>query len=156
MNYKVSIVIFITLCLCACASPKPPHSYDVSKTEASLAEASFAVSRSVVDLAETAQASHPLPNLAPPPSPATYGMAGLTSIDWSGPIEPLVRQVARASNYRMVVLGTPPAIPVLVTVNAKNVMLGDVLRDIGYQGGRRATVTVFPGSRVIQLCYAKN
>lgn len=156
MNVKLTTITCIALTLCACASPKPPRGYDISKNETSLAEASYAVSRSVVDLAETAQASHPLPDLAPPPSPASYGMGGLTTIDWSGPVEPLVQQIARASNYRVRVLGTEPAIPVIVTVYQKNAILGDVLRDVGYQCGRRASVTVFPESRVIELRYAKN
>lgn len=156
MKYKIGLIILPFFLLYACASPTPPKGFDVSKNEASLAEASYSVSRSVVDLAETAQAAHPLPSLAPPPSPATYGMAGLTSIDWSGPVEPLVKQIAYAANYRVRVLGTAPAIPLLVTVYAKNVMLGDVLRDVGYQCGRRGTITVFPESRVIELRYAKN
>lgn len=157
MKHRITQVAILSFLLYACASPKPQSAaYDVSKTESSLAEASYSVSRSVVDLAETAQAAHPLPNLTPPPSPATYGMAGLTTIDWSGPVEPLVRQIAKAANYRVVVLGTPPAIPVIVTVYTKNAMLGDILRDVGYQCGRRATVTVYPGQRVIELRYAKN
>jgi defect-in-organelle-trafficking protein DotD len=156
MNYKIGIITFLAIVLCACVAPKPPQGYDLSKSQSSLAEASYAVSRSVVDLAETAQAAHPLPALAPPPSPATYGMGGLTSIDWSGPIEPLLKQIAIASNYRLRVLGTSPAIPVLVTLYIKNAMLGDVLRDVGYQGGRRAAVVVYPESRVIELRYAKN
>lgn len=156
MKFRLVLLAIFSYLLYACAAPKPPPGYEVTKSQASLAEASFAVSRSMVDLAETAQAAHPLPNLAPAPSPITYGMAGLTTIDWSGPIEPLVRQVAHAANYRVRVLGTSPAIPVIVTVYQKNVMLGDVLRDIGYQGGRRAAVVVYPDSRVIELRYAKN
>ncbi|MBX3709838.1 MAG: type IVB secretion system lipoprotein DotD [Gammaproteobacteria bacterium] len=156
MNHKMNLVLLLSFILCACAAPKPPQGYDVSKSQSSLAEASYSVSRSIVDLAETAQAAHPLPALAPPPSPATYGMAGLTTIDWSGPVEPLLKQIAIAANYRLRVLGTAPAIPVIVTVYTKNVMLGDVLRDIGYQCGRRATVVVYPESRVIELRYAKN
>jgi defect-in-organelle-trafficking protein DotD len=35
-------------------------------------------------------------------------------------------------------------------------MLADVLRDVGYQCGRRATIVVYPESRVIELRYAKN
>lgn len=156
MIYRIFLIAAFSVLLSACASPKPPQGYDISKNEASLSEASYSVSRSLVDLAETAQAAHPLPDLAPPPSPATYGMGGLTTVDWSGPVEPLLRQIARAANYRVRVLGTPPAIPVIVTIYAKNVMLGDVLRDIGYQCGRRASVVVFPESLVIELRYAKN
>ena len=156
MYHKLSILILSSLVLFACATPKPPPGYDLSKTQSSLAEASYSVSRSIVDLAETAQAAHPLPALAPPPPPASYGMGGLTSLDWSGPIEPLLKQIAIASNYRLRILGTEPAIPVLVTVYIKNAMLGDVLRDVGYQGGRRAAVVVYPDCRVIELRYAKN
>lgn len=157
MTYQFWILVLLTSILAACASSSPPtKGYDVNKSEASLAEASYAVSRSITDLAETAQAAHPLPSLAPPPNPASYDMAGLTTIDWSGPIEPLLKQMAFASNYRLRVLGTHPAIPILVTIYTRNAMLGDILRDAGYQCGRRATVAVFPESRVIELRYAKN
>lgn len=156
MNDKL-LLIFICLFLTACVAPvRPPPGFTIDKNQATLAEASYAVSRSIVNLAETAQAAHPIPNLAPAPNPASYGMGWLTTIDWSGPVEPLIREVARTANYRVRVLGTPPAIPVIVTIYAKNVMLGDILRDIGYQCGRRATVVVYPESRCIELRYAKN
>lgn len=156
MKQFAALVSIFSLLLSACTAPKPPRSYDITKSQASLAEASFAMSHSIVDLAETAQAAHPLPHLAPPPSPNTYGMAGLTTVDWSGPIEPLLKQIANASNYQFRKLGTAPAIPVIVTMYEKNVMLGDVLRNAGYQCGRRAAVVVYPDSRVIELRYAKN
>lgn len=152
---KIGIISVFCLFLCACATPPPPE-HELSKTDTSLAEASYSVSRSVADLAETAQAAHPLPTHVPPPNPASFGMGGLTSVDWSGPVEPLVRQLARAADYRVGVLGTAPAIPIIVTINEKNVMLGDVLRDVGYQCGRRASVIVYPESRVIEIIYAKN
>jgi defect-in-organelle-trafficking protein DotD len=149
-------IALLCLLMAACSPPPSPPGYNINNAQASLAEASYSVSRSIVDLAETAEAAHPLPNLTPPPSPASYGMAGLTTIDWSGPVEPLLRQVAIAANYRVRVLGTSPAIPVMVSVFTKNAMLGDILRDIGYQCGRRAAVVVYPESRVIELRYAKN
>lgn len=157
MNYyKIGFVIFLTILLSSCAAPKPPKGYNINKVENSMAEASYSVSRSLVDLAETAEASHPLPPAEAPPNPASYGMGGLTTVDWSGPVEPLVKQIARASDYRVVVLGTSPAIPVLVTVYTKNAMLGDILHDIGYQCGRRASIMVYPCNRLIELRYAKN
>ena len=89
-----ALSIVLPLALCACSTPTP-KTFDTSENDASLAEASYSVSRSLVDLAETAQASHPLPKLAPPPSPASYGMGMSSSIDWSGPVEPLLKQVAK-------------------------------------------------------------
>lgn len=154
MNFKLLTCLSLTLLLSACSSA--PSQTAMDNPSNSLAEASYSVSRSIVDLSEMAQAAHPMPQLASPPNPASYGMAGLMSVDWSGPAEPLVRQIAKATNYRVRVLGTAPAIPVLVAVYDKNRMAADVLRDVGYQCGRRASVVVFPESRVIELRYAKN
>lgn len=155
MNIKLASIITLFFAISGCATtPPPPNPLD--STESSLAEASYSVSRSISSLSETAQAAHPLPELQQPPSPASYDMAGLTSVDWSGPVEPLVRQIAVAANYRLRVLGTAPAIPVMVTVYDKNMMLADILRDVGYQCGRRASIVIFPESRVIELQYAKN
>lgn len=156
MNKKVILLCLTPFLLNACATPPPPKAYDINSNENSLAEASYSVSRSIVDIAEREQAAHPDADVAPPPSPASYGMGGLTSVDWSGPIEPLVRQIAKAADYRVRIVGTRPAIPVLVTVYEKNAMLGDILRDVGYQGGERAQVLVFPESRVVEIRYAKN
>lgn len=154
MNIKLTLISILSLALFACATPPPRETLD--NPSSSLAEASYAVSRSIVSLSETAQAARPLPNVDPGPSPASYGMSGLTSVDWSGPVEPLVRQIAKVANYRVRVLGRPPAIPVLVSVYDKNMMIADILRDVGYQCGRRATILVYPESRVIELRYAQN
>ncbi len=156
MLQKLVGLLFVSLLLAACMPQHPDAPVVSNKSQNSLAEASYAVSRSIVDLAETDEAAHPVPELAPPPNPASYGMGGLGSIDWSGPVEPLLRQIAFATGYSVRVLGTPPAIPVIVTIYTQNAMLGDTLRDIGYQCGRRAAVVVYPADRVIELRYAKN
>jgi defect-in-organelle-trafficking protein DotD len=54
------------------------------------------------------------------------------------------------------VLGNAPAIPLLVTVYAQNKSLAEVLRNVGYQCGRRANVIIFPENRTIELRYAQN
>ncbi len=155
MNKKHIFTILFCLMQCACSS-KNPNQGNIDNANSALAEASYSVSRSLVSLSETAQAAHPAPNIAPSPSPASYGMSGLTSIDWSGPVEPLICQLAKAANYRVRVLGKAPAIPVLVSIYDRNRMLADVLRDVGFQCGRRAAIVVYPDSRVIELRYAKN
>lgn len=156
MNMKGIFFLLLSMALVACTCTSRPPVPHFDNQETSLAEASYSVSRAISSLSETAQAAHPLPDLVPPPNPASYGMAGLTSIDWSGPIEPLLKQIAKVTGYRLCVLGTPPAIPVIVTLYDKNRMIADVLRDAGYQCGRRASVVIFPESRVIELRYAKN
>jgi len=154
MMLHLALVSFL-LALAACA-PQPPQTPPVSESDAALAESSYAVSHSLSSLAETAQAAHPLPNVAPPPDPASYGMAGLTSVDWSGPVEPLVKEMAKATGYKLRVLGKEPAIPVMVSVYSQNTAIADILRNVGYQCARRATIAVYPESQVIELRYARN
>jgi len=142
--------------LFGCASQKSAAPPGTNPTDASLAEASYSVSRAISSLSETAQAAHPLPDMPPQPNPADYGMGGLTSVDWSGPVQPLLREIARSTSYRLRVLGPEPGIPVMVSVYDKNMKIGEVLRNIAYQCGRRATVAVYPEEQVIELRYAKN
>ena len=123
--------------------------------EAQIAEAATSVSRSLSSLAEIQQATTPPPENYTPPDPATYGMANLTSVDWSGPVEPLLKQISKSTGYKLRVLGTPPAVPVMVFVSKKDVPIGTVLRDIGFQSSKKADIVVYPNSRIIELRYAR-
>lgn len=138
----------------ACSSTMNPV-YENDAHLTALDEASYSISHALVDLSATAQAAHPH-HVIPPEDPAVYDMAIMTSVDWSGPVLPLIQQIAQVANYRVRVLGTEPNIPIVVTVNAKNEILGDILRNIGYQCARRAAIIVLPESKVIELRYAKN
>lgn len=158
MKNKIIAMFFIpfVFLLTACTKQPAPPTEPANVADASLAESSFAVSRAISSLSETAQAARPTVHISTPPNPRSYGMGTLTSIDWSGPVEPLVREIARATDYRLHVLGQSPAIPVMVSVFDKNRMIGEILRDVAYQCGRRANIIIFPESRLIELRYAKN
>lgn len=119
-----------------------------------LANAATSVSHTLIDLAAIEQATIPSPILKQPPEPASYGMAGQVSIDWTGPVEPLVQHIGKAVNYKVQVLGTTPAIPIIVAITAHQETLGAILRNVGYQCGKRAQIVVFPNSKVIELRYA--
>ena len=80
-------------------------------------------------------------------------MDQLISVDWTGPVEPLLKRIARASHYRVRPLGVPPAIPVIVSVSAQDTLLAEVVRDIQLQIGKKARIKTYPGSRVIELRY---
>lgn len=126
----------------------------VDPAEAKLAEAATSVSKSLLDIAEIQMAATPPPKSYQPANPADYGMADLVSIDWAGPVEPLVNQIAKASGYDVRVLGNEPAVPIMVYVSVKNIPLGHVLRDVGFQSHKRADIVIFPKSHVIELRYA--
>jgi len=85
-----------------------------------------------------------------------YGMSSLASIDWSGPIGPIVNRIAEAAHYKLRILGRPQALPVLISITAKNKPLGDILRDIDYQAGSKANIKVYPDSQIIELRYGRS
>ena len=123
---------------------------------AKLSEAANTSSRSLLNLAEIELAVSPPPPDYHPADPASYGMANLISVDWAGPVAPIVQRIANASGFQMKTFGIEPAVPVLVYVNAKNKPLGDVLRDVGYQCHNKVSVVVLPNTRVIELRYAQS
>jgi defect-in-organelle-trafficking protein DotD len=77
------------------------------------------------------------------------------SIRWEGELEPLVRELAAQMGYHVSVVGEAPVLPVLVYVSADKKRLGDVLREAGYQAGKRATVHVYAApKRLVEVVYA--
>ncbi len=160
MNKKAFLTHVLILCcafLTACTSHRAPsNSSTADPSNTSLVEAATSVSNSLENLAATEQAAfHPIGN-QPMPDPASYGMGGRASIDWSGPIEPLLQQIAQTAYYRVKIVGREPAVPILVTINAKNQMLGDILSNVAFQCGKRADVILYPEMQVIELRYAEN
>jgi defect-in-organelle-trafficking protein DotD len=143
--------------LIGCAShhsSKTSSLNDPSNT--SLVEAATSVSHSLEHLAATEQAAfHPIADQSMP-DPSTYGMGARASIDWSGPIEPLIQEIAQTAYYRTKIVGHEPAVPILVTINAKNEMLGDILSNVSFQCGKRADVILYPDTQTIELRYAEN
>lgn len=121
--------------------------------QAQLAEAATSVGHSLQKMSAIQLATHPKAKLPPPLNPAMIGMAQQTSLDWNGPIEPLLNRIAKASHYKLRVLGRKPAIPILVTINANNVPLADILRNAKFQSEKKANITLYPATKIIELRY---
>lgn len=162
MKFVLPIIyIAMVLSIHGCTQGKASESANVvplglgDPAEAKIAEAAQSVSNSLINLAEIQQAVTPPPPTYQIPDPATYGMANLVSMDWAGPILPLVNQIAEATGYNVRVLGTEPAVPIMVFIAAKNQRIGDILRNAGFQCHDKASIVVFPKSRIIELRYAE-
>ena len=130
-----------------------PRAHD--EAEVKLAEAADSVNDSLKELSEIERAMHPGARLPTPPNPARIGMAGTASVDWIGPVEPLVAKIAAASHYRVRVLGPKPPIPALVQINKQDVALMDILRDVTFQVQKKVDIVVYPSNRVIELRYLR-
>lgn len=124
--------------------------------QAQVASAATSVSGSLEELSAIDMANTSSTNqhkIGHPFNPRITGMTELASIDWNGPVEPILNKIASAAGYRLRVIGVAPPIPVLVIVNEQNQPLADILRNVMYQTHNKAAIKVYPKSRVIELRY---
>ncbi len=116
-----------------------------------------AVAMSVQDsLLTLAATKEPLKQHAINTNPLTTprgGMGFRATLDWTGPIEPLLYRLGEMTNYKLKVLGPTPAIPVVVSLVEKNRRIADIVKDAGLQAGHRANIVVYPSNRIIELRY---
>jgi len=169
MKIQFKIIIFLVSFLfltvgCSTANVEPTNpktiaiiSNDTGAKEAEnkLADAALTVSESLHQLAEIERATHPQARLPSPPAASVIGMDQLASVEWTGPVAPLVNKIAAATSYKLRILGKQPAIPILISISAKDTPLADILRDATFQCGEKANIVVYPASKTIELRYAK-
>ena len=85
------------------------------------------------------------------------GLERLISLgdQWTGPVEPLIREVAGLTDYKIRILGVKPAADVLVSVDTSYRRAIDILADAGYQSGKRAAIRILAKDRMIEVEYAR-
>jgi defect in organelle trafficking protein DotD len=153
--FIISLILLLSGCTGMKKSPTKSVSTNVKADTASpsreLTEASVSVSRSLSELAAMERAALPPGRLGP-----VAEIPGTVSVDWAGPVEPLLLQIAKISQYRLRVLGVRPAIPVMITMNVKDIPLTTVVRDIDFQSVKKASVIVYPQTRIIELRYMRS
>jgi defect in organelle trafficking protein DotD len=154
-------ISFFALELSGCVTSSSVHidsAYDKRsqhEAETKLSETAASISKSLAELAQIERTTHPQAKLLSPVDPDMIGMGQLAAIDWNGPVEPLVKKIAEVAKYKVNVLGTAPGIPILVSISAKDTPLSDVLRDANFQCGNKASIVVYPASKIIELRYTK-
>lgn len=85
--------------------------------------------------------------------PKTGALGKKIVMKWNGPIEPAIERIARAMRYRHKTIGTAPAAPITVKVDAVNKKAYDVLDSIGWQAASKAQLLVDPLQKRITLAY---
>ena len=121
--------------------------------QAQLAEASVQSSQSVNELSAMERALHPDVKLSEPMDPKRLGMTQPTSLDWNGPLEPLLKKIAEASHYKLRIIGKKPGIPIIITLREKDKPMAEIVRNVQYQSEPNATIVLFPGSKTMELRY---
>lgn len=148
------IILGLTGCCCASTQPCCESIEPQDAATIQLAEAASSISQSLTQLSAIQQANTPTPRICLPITRACE-MMNLVSVDWAGPIGPLIDRIGCMTHYSVRKLGVPPAIPVLISINARNTPLADVVRDIAFQAGTRACVVIYSESRIIELRYLR-
>lgn len=150
-------MLFIAALITGCAGTykKPPMNNPSDDATIKLAEAAVSVSDSMMEMAKVEKVIKPPTKDNVLTIPNAYNLQARASVDWSGPIEELTKRIARAAHFKFRVLGKAPAVPVLISLNAKDLSLAEILRDIDYQAGKKANIHVYPNSQIVELRYAK-
>jgi defect-in-organelle-trafficking protein DotD len=164
---KSILAVGLLALLSACSSQPTPQNVMMSyittdsapaqttdaDAQSQLSQAAGSVAQSLQELSAIQHATHPQAQLAPPIDPAKIGMAQQASLDWTGPIEPLMQKIAKASGYKLSIIGQQPSIPIVVSISIHNEPLATILRDAIYQAESQATVSVYPRNKIIELRY---
>jgi len=149
----LGMIVLLSLSGCRTTESEVTVSSSPQASEAALVEAAQSIDNSLAVLASAQEAkSPPVVNIGPLVTPEG-GMGGLADIDWVGPIGPLMTRLGDMTNYRVKFLGTPPAIPIVVSITTRDTAIAEILQNASLQAGQRAKVLVFPENRVIEVRY---
>jgi defect-in-organelle-trafficking protein DotD len=159
MNNWLKLCLISTTLLAGCGGAtifkKNPVNTPSDDATIQLAEAAKSISHSMSEMARVEKVVIPQHGTNHFRIPSTYNLQTRASVDWSGPIEEITARIAKAAHYRLRVFGKEPAVPVLISINAKDESLVEILRDVDYQAGRKASIHVYPNQQVVELHYAK-
>ncbi|KTD22010.1 DotD [Legionella lansingensis] len=159
MTNKLVLLIIVAILLTGCRGSKifmkPPINDPSDDATIKLAQAASSVSDSMLEIQRIEKVIIPQNKDNTLTIPNAYNFQIRASVDWSGPIEEVTLRVARAAHFRLRVIGKEPAVPILVSLNYKDMSLAEILRDIDYQAGKKASIYVYPNSQVVELRYAK-
>ena len=158
---KLVVIFFLSVLLISCAKNKPPvvpklpPSNGVDAATIKIAETEGSVDSSLMELARIqAVATPPIPDNLPDLN--IESLQNRISVDWSGPIGQLVNNIAIGNDYSVNTLGTPPSIPILISISARDARAIEILRDIDYQAGNSAHIKVYPDNKIIEIRYVQN
>lgn len=143
---------------CATTGKGVPALPPLSEADMQIAEAVEISSRANQAIAETevavAAPKRAGPNQTVPPNvDLPEELVEPITIDWQGQVEPLLEAIATRIGYRFVPTGRKPAVPVMLTMNARNEAVHDIVRRVGNMVHDHADVALNPSSKTIELRY---
>lgn len=157
---RAIILAMVAAALGGCASSAPTKatgSMNSINVEKELADAANSAATSLRRLAEVEQAKTPsatLNSLKPASGNIPKSLDKRITVSWVGPVSGLLKRIADNEGYKYNAIGREPAVPIIVSIEANNEQLVNVIRDAGLQSGNRAKILVNPKLMTIELAYA--
>lgn len=162
MSRFLTVVLSLAALGASACSSIEKHSNDEPQVVAApdtvtamLADAADRASNALQTLASIESTRTPATNVGPVGNAPPELRRSIT-VNWIGPVEPIATTLAQRAGYEFLTIGTPPPVPVVVSIDAENRPVIDILRDIGLQLGVRGDVKVDSQSRVVEIHYPPN
>ncbi|MFG6082116.1 DotD/TraH family lipoprotein [Paracoccus litorisediminis] len=147
-----------TLLLSACAATKVEQVDPIPEIDGKIAKAveESANANKAISEVEVATAA---PKRAGPGSTVPAGVVlppesiQPVTLDWNGPIEPLLEDMAKRAGYSFRKTGNEPANKVMISITAREEPLFGVVRRAGAMAHGYADIGFNPTSRIIEIRY---
>lgn len=144
------LAVFVTGC--AQQLPQPQLVAEPDQVTMRLAQAADRAANALDTLAAIEQVRTPT-DLPPLVASAPPELRRSVTINWYGPVEPLVKTLADRASYRFLITGNAPETGIIVTTKARNQPVIELLRDVGLQLGGRADLRVDANKKTVELSY---
>ena len=131
----------------------PDHDTSSKTAEEQLAEAAASVSHAIQELAAIERANAEKPAVMASIEPITDKMSEVASVDYQGPVEPLLRRIAKVSDLSFKTLGHNSQTDIMVSLYSRKVPITELLRDISFQIQKQATLVLNPKTTSLELHY---
>lgn len=142
----------VLLTACAQHQPQPQLVAEPDQVTLRLAQAADRAANALDSLASVEQVRTPT-ELPPLAAGAPAELRRSITVNWYGPVEPLVKTLADRASYNLLISGNVPENAIIVTTNVRNQPVIEALRDVGLQLGSRAQIKVDAEKRVVELAY---
>lgn len=158
----------LNLCLCLSATAligcetansfsneTPQLVAEPDNVSAMLADAATRASDALETLAAVEHGRGPAIAAAPIGDAPTELRRAIT-VNWVGPAEQITKTLAQRASYNFITVGVKPPVPIVVSIDAENKPVIEVLRNVGLQLGVRADVRVDANNKVVEIHYSPN
>ncbi|MBM4211264.1 MAG: hypothetical protein FJ186_01825 [Gammaproteobacteria bacterium] len=130
---------------------KAPVTSDSEDASYQIAQATKAATNALAKLAKVQSSQHP-DYYKTPQKVIKSNVKGSISLNYIGPIEPLLQKIAKNANLQFKKMGKPTGTPIIVSVKYEDSTLADAIENIAYQAQNHAIVEITK-SGAVQIRY---